>query len=154
MSDAKFRVPPGSLNIYALSMNNRKWMHLHFFSVNHFHSWILTESKWIYNFTTRSKPSYKFNRKWLAFHFFCAVLCLFTTLSLFTDCKVPVFSLHANSSPWFPPPIGEQCPCMRILIAISVCILACMSTIWLIWWFHASLSSACTSLFVFSNCKI
>ena len=54
-----------------------------------------------------------------------SMLCLCTTLSLFTDCKV--FSLYANTSPSFPLPLGEQHPGMHeILIAISICILACM----------------------------
>ena len=36
----------------------------------------------------------------------------------------------------------------------TACELACMSATQLIWWFHASLSSAYTFLFVFRNCKI
>ena len=68
-----------------------------------------------------------------------------------TDCKV--FPLLVNTS-WFSY-LGEQCP-SEILIAIVIPILACMSVSQLIWWVCASfkLSSACTVLFVFTNCKI
>ena len=49
-----------------------------------------------------------FNRKWVD----CTFLyyAIYTTPSLFTDCKVSVFTQHANTSL---PPLGEQYPCMR-----------------------------------------
>ena len=68
-------------------------------------SLINTESKWIYNFPTRSKSRYQFNSEWVAFHFLCTMHCLYTTLSLFTDCKAPGFPLHANTSPLISSPL-------------------------------------------------
>ena len=49
-----------------------------------------TERKWNSNFPKQSKVKYNFNRKWVHFHFFCAMLylCTCTTLLLFTDCKI------------------------------------------------------------------
>ena len=83
--------------------------------------------------------------------FLCNDLFMYWILSLFTDCKV--FPLLVNTS-WFSY-LGEQYPSEK-LIAIVISILACMSVSQLIWWFCASfkLSSACTVVFVFSNCKI
>ena len=83
--------------------------------------------------------------------FLCNDLFMYWVLSLFTDCKV--FPLLVNTS-WFSY-LGEQCP-SEIFIVIVICILACMSVSQLIWWFCAyfKLSSACTVVFVFNNCKI
>ena len=94
----------------------------------------------------------QFYSKWVDFHFFCAMLYLCTILSLFTDCKV--FPLHTNTSPWFPHQSRWAMSMHEILIPISIYILACMSVSQLIWWHCASLSSACTFLFVFHKCKI
>ena len=95
------------------------------------------ESKWIYN--SHQGQGQDINSTGSQWHSTC--LCYCTNLSLFTDCKVPVFSLHAKTSPWFPPPSRWVMSMHEILvsIAITIYILACMSDTQLIWWFHASL---------------
>ena len=143
-------VPSDSLNIHMSSEQK--------VSVSHFpfcepFSLMYTESKCIYNFPTGPKSRYKSNRKWVVFHFACAMLCLWTTLSLFIDCNVPVFSLHAITYHLFLLPRWAM-SMYEILITISLFVSACMSASQLIWWVHASLPSACILLFISINCKI
>ena len=142
-------VPSGSLNIsHFYQQQNVSAYH---FPFHESFSLVNTESKWVYNFPTRQKPRYEFNRKWVTFHFFCAMLYLCTTLSLSIDCNVSVFLTVCQHLP----PFRWAMTVLEVLIAIpTICNLACMLATQLTLWFHASLSLACTFLFVFSNCKI
>ena len=93
-------VPLGCLNICPFYEQKVSASHLPFCES---FSLMNTESKWMYKFPTKSKPRYRFNRKWVIFCFFCTMLCLHTTLWIFIDCKVSSVSMHANTSPWLPP---------------------------------------------------
>ena len=131
-------------------MNNRKWVHLTFLLCGSFHSWMQRVSGFTISWQDKSLIINSTGSEWLStfsvlwFVYVQPYQYLQIVKFQFSHCMAVLTLLPSR---W-----AESMH--EILITIPICILACMFTTQLIWWFHASLSSACTFLFVFSNCKI
>ena len=148
MSDTKLCCTWLSQYMYVLSMNNRKWVHFTFLYVNTFHSWIQRVSQFAISWQHQSLDMNSTGSEWISTCFMYVQLYHYLQIVKFqfSHCMLTLVP-DSSLSRW-------AISMHEILVYILICILACMSPIQLIWWFHAPLPSACTFLFVFNNCKI